>query len=188
MNTQLIETAHRHGFNNCGMVPVRDFECHRSLHDICSTNQCGKFNTNWSCPSGVGSYEDLIARIQGFDQGLVVQSVWTIADSFDIEGMQEAQEQHSAMLRPLVDDLYAVLGDAKKMTLSVGACSLCEPCTYLEGKPCRMPERAFGALEAYGVDVAALLDRCGLKYNNGPNTVSYVGAVLFGEPDPERLN
>ena len=42
-----------------------------------------------------------------------------------------------------------------------------------------MPDKAFGALEAHGVDVAALLGRCGLKYNNGPNTVSYVVLVLF---------
>ena len=29
------------------------------------------------------------------------------------------------------------------------------------------------------------LDRCGLKYSNGPNTMSYVGVVLFDiEPDP----
>ena len=50
-----------------------------------------------------------------------------------------------------------------------------------------MPEKAFGALEAHGVDVAALLDCCGLRYNNGPNTVSYVGVVLF-DSEPDRVN
>ena len=174
----IVEFLARHKIDHWGIVPVTDFEFHKSLHDACSTNQCGKFNTNWACPSGVGSYDDLLAQIRSFDQGLVVQSIWTISDNFDIEGMLRSQEQHNAMLRSLVDDLYPLLGSDTKMTLSAGACSLCDECSYLENEPCRMPEKAFGALEAYGVDVAALLNRCGLKYNNGPNTVSYVGVVL----------
>ena len=180
----IIEVLDRHGIGNWGVVPSKDFEFHKSLHDACSSNSCGRFSTNWACPPGVGAYEDLVARIQSFDQGLVIQSVWTISDSFDIEGMMESQEKHNAMLRSLIDDLYPVLGSDRKLTLSAGACSLCEKCTYLENEPCRMPEKAFGALEAHGVDVAALLNRCGLKYNNGPNTVSYVGVVLTARTTP----
>lgn len=184
---QIMEALDRHGFDNFGIVPVRGFVFHKSFRDACATNQCGKFNSNWSCPPGVGSYEDLVAGIQSFDQGLVVQSVWAISDSFDIEGMLESEKQHDKMLRSLVDDLYPLLRSGRKMTLSAGACSLCKECSYLERKPCPMPEKAFGALEAHGVDVAALLDRCGLKYNNGPNTISYAGVVLF-DSEPDRSN
>jgi predicted metal-binding protein len=184
---QFVEALHCHGLDNFGVVPSSEFVFHKSFYDACATNQCGKFNSNWSCPPGVGCYEDLVARIQSFDQGLVVQSVWAISDSFDIEGMLKSEKQHSTMLRSLVDDLYPLLGSARKMTLSAGACSLCKECSYVERKPCPMPKRAFGALEAHGVDVAALLDRCGLKYNNGPNTVSYVGVVLF-DSEPDRIS
>jgi len=120
-----------------------------------------------------------VARVQEFAQALVVQSVWTIADSFDIEGMLESGEKHNAMLRTLTGELYPLLGPRAKRTMSAGACVLCPECSYLHGRPCPMPERAFGALEAHGVDVAALLASCGLQYNNGPNTVSYVGLILF---------
>ena len=180
----IVEVLARHKLDNWGVVPVTDFEFHKSLHDACSSNACGKFNTNWACPPGVGSYDDLVAQIRSFDQGLVIQTVWTISDSFDIEGMLRSQERHDAMLRSLVDDLYPLLGSDRKMTLSAGACSLCEKCSYLEDEPCRMPEKAFGALEAHGVDVAALLNRCDLKYDNGPNTVSYVGVVLTAQTTP----
>jgi predicted metal-binding protein len=180
----IVEVLARHGIDHWGVVSSQDFEFHKSLHDACSANHCGRFNTNWACPPGVGTYADLVARIQSFDHGLVIQSIWTISDSFDIEGMLESQEKHNAMLRSLIDELYPVLDCDRKLTLSAGACSLCEKCSYLEDKPCRMPEKAFGALEAHGVDIAALLKRCGLDYNNGPNTVSYVGVVLTAQKTP----
>ena len=156
----------------------RSFELHKEFYEICATNKCGKFNTNWSCPPGVGEYEDLVIRLRQFDQALVVQSVWTIADSFDIEGMLKSGEKHNVMLRALVDEIYPLMEASRKLTLSAGACTLCKECSYLKGEACPMPDRAFGALEAYGVDVTALTEQCGLKYNNGPNTVSYVGVIL----------
>jgi len=181
MDNPIKEVLERNGFEKYGIVPVSDFAFHKSFYDICSTNQCGKYNTNWSCPPGVGSYEDLIRRIKEFDQALIVQSVWTIADSFDIEGMLESGQKHNAMLRTLVEELYPLLGKQDKMTMSAGACELCNECSYIHDRPCPMPDRAFGALEAHGVDVTALVECCGLKYNNGPNTVSYVGVILFGK-------
>jgi len=184
LDQQITEVVARHGFDGCGVVAVKDFVFEKSLHDMCATNQCGNFDTNWSCPPGVGSYQELLERIRSFDRGLVVQSVWDIDDSFDIEGMMRSQEQHNAMMRSLIEDLYPLLKNGKKLTLSAGACSLCKTCSYVENKPCRMPERAFGAVEAHGIDVAALLERCDLKYNNGPNTVSYVGMVLTAETTP----
>lgn len=33
-------------------------------------------------------------------------------------------------------------------------------------------------VEAYGIDVSKMLSACGLNYNNGQNTVSYVGLIL----------
>ncbi|MDD2598810.1 MAG: DUF2284 domain-containing protein [Kiritimatiellae bacterium] len=178
MHNKYHDILKRHGFSNAGTVSVKEFVFHKSFYEICATNQCGKYNTNWSCPPGVGEYEDLVVRLKAFEQALVVQSVWTIADSFDIEGMLESGLKHNAMLRALTDELYPLLGFGARVTLSAGACGLCQECSYLRGQSCPMPERAFGSLEAHGVDVGALLGSCELKYNNGPNTVSYVGVIL----------
>ena len=179
MNATVEEVLRRNGFEKYGTVSVDTISLHKSLYDTCSTNQCGMFNTNWSCPPGVGAYEDLVVRFKQFDQALVVQSIWTIADSYDIEGMLEAAQKHNGMLRSMVDELCPLIESPRTLILSVGACSLCKECCYVHGKPCPTPDRAFGALEAYGVDVAAVLGSCGLKYNNGPNTVSYVGMILY---------
>jgi predicted metal-binding protein len=73
-----------------------------------------------------------------------------------------------------------LLPPGEKLALSAGACSICETCTYPDGEPCRLPEKAMASLESYGIDVAQLIASSGLSYNNGPNTVSYVGVILFG--------
>lgn len=38
-----------------------------------------------------------------------------------------------------------------------------------------------GAVEAYGIDVMALTRSCGIPYNNGKNTVSYISLILFND-------
>ncbi|MHC6180562.1 DUF2284 domain-containing protein [Clostridium sp. JNZ X4-2] len=57
----------------------------------------------------------------------------------------------------------------------------CERCTYLDGEDCRCPDRALSSVEAYGIDVISLEKDVGISYYNGPNTVSYVGLILFNE-------
>jgi hypothetical protein len=45
--------------------------------------------------------------------------------------------------------------------------------------PCRFPDKAVASVESHGIDVTALVTSCGIPYNRGPNTVSYVGLFLF---------
>ena len=40
------------------------------------------------------------------------------------------------------------------------------------------PDKAIASVESYGINVNSLLLNCGLEYNNGINTVSYVGIVM----------
>ena len=77
--------------------------------------------------------------------------------------------------------LYAapLLTAGETLALSAGACSACDACTYPSGQPCRQPHKAMASLESYGIDVAALIERAGLSYTNGPDTVSYVGVLLY---------
>ena len=94
--------------------------------------------------------------------------------------MLDSGKKHNKIFRTLVTDLRKVI-PPPILTLSAGACNLCETCSYVLQKPCIMPDKAIGSLEAHGVDVTALVTNCGLQYNNGPNTVSYVGVVMFNQ-------
>jgi len=49
----------------------------------------------------------------------------------------------------------------------------------MSGERCSYPGKAVASLEAYCIDVNALLTTCGIPYNNGVNTVSYVSLLLM---------
>ncbi len=172
------EVARGHGLETFGFVPIEDFVFNRDFHDACAANRCGKYGTNWSCPPGAGTYDDLVSAIRRFSTGMVVQTVWKLADSFDIDGMLDSGREHNAIFRKIAAGIRPLL-TGPSLILSAGSCTLCETCSYVLRKPCRKPDEALGTLEAYGVDVTALVTGCGLKYNNGPNTVSYVGVIMF---------
>jgi predicted metal-binding protein len=58
-----------------------------------------------------------------------------------------------------------------------GGCSNCEKCAYPD--PCRAPEKLLSSIEASGINVTELSRTAGVKYNNGPNTVTYFSMALF---------
>ena len=163
-----------------GVVPVSAMVFDVAFRAACEANQCGKYGTNWSCPPGVGEPAALIECARRFKSGLVIQTVWPIEDMFDFDGMMAGGLSHNALFRRVVARVAPLLPSGEKLALSAGACAVCETCTFPVGQPCRRPEQAMASLESYGIDVARLIESSGLSYNNGPNTVSYVGVILFG--------
>lgn len=177
--TTVQSALHELGVTRFGEVAVADIVFNSAFRDACAANQCGKYGTNWACPPGVGAPAELEARARCFTHGLVIQTVWPIEDAFDFDGMMAGAAQHNALFRRAVARVSPMLDVSEILPLSAGACGVCDPCTYPSGEPCRFPERAMASLEAYGIDVAALIDRAGLCYTNGPDTVSYVGLILY---------
>ena len=183
MNPRIQQILVELGVTRTGEVAVADIVFNAAFRDACVANSCGKYGTNWSCPPGVGAVETLIARAREFSRGLVIQTVWPLEDAFDFDGMMAGCDKHNALFRAAAARLAPLLaargGDTPPcLALSAGGCTQCERCTYPDGAPCRFPERRSVSLEAYGIDVAALLGVAGLSYTNGPNTVSYVGLIL----------
>jgi predicted metal-binding protein len=168
------------GVTRYGVVPVSAMAFDVAFRAACESNQCGKYGTSWSCPPGVGEPAALIGQARRFKSGLVIQTVWPIEDMFDFDGMMAGGQKHNALFRRVVARVAPLLPPGEKLALSAGACSICETCTYPDGEPCRLPEKAMASLESYGIDVAQLIASSGLSYHNGPNTVSYVGVILFG--------
>ena len=64
--------------------------------------------------------------------------------------------------------------------LSTESCDLLrEHCAYLEGKPCRFPEKMHPCLESHGVVVNELVERHSMEYSLGGNTILWFSMVLF---------
>ncbi len=176
---QLVEMAQESGATRAGIVHTSDLQFSEEFRRACERNACGKYGANWMCPPGVGPFEELKATALGFSRGLVFQTVHQLEDWLDVEGMERAAKKHFEVFRKI---LASVQGDSsfqKVFGLNVGACKVCEICTYSDGEECRYPDKAVASIESHGIDVNALVSACGMSYNNGPNTVSYVGLILF---------
>ena len=148
------------------------------FRDICRSNQCGKYGKCWVCPPELPDAEEVIAKVKSYHTVLWYQTVSQIEDSFDIEGMMEAGENHVRLSQRLQTEMLPLLPD-DFLHLTCGGCRLCPTCTKAEGKPCRMPDKALPSLEGYCVDVYNTTKDTPLKYINGQNTVTYFGAILF---------
>lgn len=178
LTDDLIGLAISLGADKAASVATTNITFSPEFKDLCAQNACGKYNTNWMCPPAIGSIEDGIEKVRGFQYGIVVQTITQLEDSFDFEGMQDAAIRHDKVFRNVIKAIKSNYPNLPFLALSVGGCSLCKECTYPENKPCRHPELALSSVEAFGIDVNRLLTTAGLKYNNGAATVSYVGLIV----------
>ena len=174
---KLITLALDAGAHKAVMLPAEHIVLSAEFRDICKGNQCGKYGKCWMCPPDLPDVQAVMAAVRSYSHALWYQTVSTIEDSFDIEGMMEAGEKHAWLSQRLEAFMMPLLG--KHLHLTCGGCLLCERCAKLDGLPCRDPERAMSSMEAYGIDVYNTCKSTELKYINGQNTVTYFGIVLF---------
>lgn len=149
------------------------------LRDFCTQNVCGRYNRNYACPPHVGEIGDLIARIRSFSKAVIWQNIYPLEDSFDFEGMMDAQRRHNAMTLEIAREVYAAIGRDHALVLAAGGCSACKVCAAQTGEPCRTPEDALSSLEAHGILVSKLEDVSSMKYINGENTVTYFSGAFL---------
>ena len=180
MKTIIEETVMSYGEdleNRVAAVEVSAIKTSKALRAACEQNYCGNYDKNWMCPPAIGTYEELSGRLKEYNKGVLVQTIHTLQDSFDYEGMKAGKEKHERLFRN-IRNLLMDSGDYPDLFTLSTSCSYCESCSILDNEPCRFPEHAVASVSAYGINVNALLTRCGLKYNNGENTVYYLSLFL----------
>ena len=177
MMEEFIKKALEAGAFNAEMISVNQIVLSAEFREACRKNYCGQWGKCWMCPPEVGEIEPLMAEIRTYTHGLWYQTVGTLEDSFDVEGMSAAKKRHVQLAQKLEALLAPDLG--KHLHLSCGGCGVCQRCSKADSEPCRFPEKAMASLEAYGVDVYRTTQSTQLQYINGPDTVTYFGLVLF---------
>ena len=174
----VVELALAEGATHARARETAGLRVEEAVRQNCLINACGKSGRSWTCPPHVGELEALGARILDYPQGVVVQTITPVEDSWDFEGMEAAIHAHNRIMRAVADQLAARHPDLVVLAFGAGGCDACESCTC-PGAPCRFPGRAMSSVEAQGLDINALVKSVGLSYINGANTVSYVGMVLW---------
>jgi len=177
--SQLAEKAKELGAAAAAVINTSDIQFSEEFRKLCEQNSCGKYGTNWMCPPAVDTFEESKAKVLKFSEGVVFQSVYNLEDSFDFEGMVKAGEVHEKTFRSILEYSQLNIANSFFLALNVGDCKVCKKCTYPDGEECRYPDRAVASVEAYCIDVNALVTSCDIPYINGPNTVSFVGLFLF---------
>ena len=178
---EMINQALELKATRAGIVATDAVKFSQELRQMCAQNYCGNYGKNWMCPPGVGPFKELQQKVMEFKQGLVIQTVHELEDSFDIEGMEQAQSKHNNIFKGILSMIKNEYNPHRILPLNVGACDICSKCAYAEDKECYFPEKAIASVESYGINVMALVSQCDFPYNNGSNTVSYVGYILFDQ-------
>lgn len=172
---QWLELALFAGARDASVMNVRDIPFDEKFRSACEENICGCYNLNWACPPHAGDINALIARARAYDRALIYITVHAVSSSRDEHGFEDAVHEHDEIARRLQDGCP----HESLLHLSVGACTLCERCAAQDSKPCLYPDRLLPSVSAYGVHVAAMSEKCGLRYYNGENTITLFGMVLF---------
>lgn len=176
----LINLALQSGATFAAIVDPVQIPYAPELRGACAQNYCGRYATCWVGPPAIGEVEDLMAQVRTYRTALVIQTVGQLEDSYDYEGMMVAKDEHIAVYQKALAAVRAAWPDERLLALDTGCCDLCPKCTYPD-EPCRHPEEAIPSVEVYGINVNPMLEVCGLKYNNGKDTVSYVGLIILGQ-------
>ena len=171
---KVSELAAGSGFSNWGYFDPGELRLKKEVRAMCASDRCRHYGKSWSCPPYCGTLEELDARLGTFGQGIVLQTTGEIEDSFDYEGMMEAERLHKEKM----EAIHSLTSDESCLALSSGPCMLCGSCTCPD-RPCRMPDKMMYSMEAYGLIVSEVCDLAGVPYRYGENTVTFTGCLLY---------
>jgi predicted metal-binding protein len=131
----LTRLAKECGFTDAGPLDVSTLRFFPEVRDMCATDRCHSYNKNWSSPPACGTLDEMRDRVNSYSEGIIVQTVGKLEDSFDWEATVETAKLHA-------ENFAKMCGILKKdypgmFAMGAGTCTKCKTCTYVEGEPCR---------------------------------------------------
>ena len=151
-------------------------EFSQRIRYICQT-ECPMYGRTWACPPAVGAVEDCQKKCRSYKNCLVIGTIVEVTDSADIEQSLATRHDHE-MITNQVRDLMREQG-TEPYILSTEACAICSRCAYLDGLPCRMPEKMHPCVESHGINIIPTLEAQGLEFIYGSNIVTWYSLFFF---------
>ena len=145
---------------------------------ICE-HECPMYGKSWACPPGVGSVNQCKGKCLSYENCLMISTIVEVDDITDIDETLSTRGDHEAVTNE-VRELMRQQG-IEPFILSTEACAECERCAYLDGEPCRMPDRMHPCIESYGINVIPVLEENGLDFQYGSNMVTWYSLLFFNE-------
>ena len=160
----------------CDFIDPKKLEFSDRIRWICE-NECPMYGKTWACPPGVGAVAECSEKCGKFDQCLMISTITEVSDITNIYETLSTRGDHEA-----VTDAVEALMKAEGVTpyiLSTEACAVCDRCAYLDGQPCRYPEKMHPCVESHGINILPLLEELGLPFQFGENVVTWVSLLFF---------
>ena len=143
---------------------------------ICG-NECPMYNQTWACPPAVGSVESCKQTCLRHENCLMIATVTEVRDITDMQETLSTRPEHEQITEQ-VRDLMLQQG-VNPYILSTEACAICERCAWLDGQPCRHPERMHPCVESHGINLIPVLEENGMEFQFGGNVVTWVSLLFY---------
>lgn len=157
-------------------IDPEKLEFNQRIRWICE-NECPMYGKTWACPPGVGSVPECRGKCLSYKNCLMIATITEVEDITNIEQTLATRPDHEAVTNQ-VGALLEAQG-VRPYILSTEACSLCDRCAILDGKPCRMPEKMHPCVESHGINVIPVLEQCGIEFQYGENVVTWVSLLFY---------
>lgn len=154
----------------------RELEFNSRIRWICE-NECPMYGKSWACPPAVGSVNACKAKCLGYENALLISTITEVCDIANIDETLSTRPDHEAVTNA-VRDLFRDQG-IEPYVLSTESCAECDRCAYLDGLPCRKPERMHPCVESQGINILPLIEELGLTFQYGENVVTWFSLLLY---------
>ena len=159
-------------------IDPKELEFSSRIRYICQA-ECPMYGKSWACPPAVGEVDAFKKRCGEYENCLLVGTIVEVNDITDIEETLSTRVDHEAVTNE-IRELMRQQG-IEPYILSTEACAACERCAYLDGKPCRFPDRMHPCIESHGINVIPVLENNGLEFQYGGNIVTWYSLLFFND-------
>ena len=159
-------------------IDPKQLEFSERIRYICSA-ECPMYGETWACPPAVGEVRECQNRCLGYNSCLMVGTITETDDITDIEQTLRTRPEHEALTNQ-IRQLFRQQG-IEPYILSTEACAVCDRCAYLDGKPCRYPDRMHPCLESHGINIIPTLEEQGLDFQYGGNMITWYSLLFFND-------
>lgn len=157
-------------------IDPREVEFSQRIRWICE-HECPMYGKTWACPPGVGGVEACKAKCLGYENCLMLVTVTEVEDISNIEETLATRPEHEDVTNQAAA-LMREMGE-KPYILSTEACAICQRCAYLDGQPCRYPEKMHPCVESHGINVIPAMEENGLEFQFGGNVVTWMSLLFY---------
>ena len=154
----------------------KDLEFSERIRYICQ-HECPMYGKTWACPPAVGSVSECKQKCLSFQNALLISTITEVNDISNIEETLSTRPEHEKITNEVRDLMHQQ--DVFPYVLSTESCSACQRCAYLDGEPCRQPDRMHPCVESHGINILPLIEELGLLFQYGENVVTWFSLFLY---------